>query len=176
MKSKHESQINKYSAKFQLLEPINIDPKSIKYTKNDIVSNLSVTHLHEIFKQYVNAELKIITLQQTLQHPSIQNIQKASIQYCFLLVTSVSVSLTLFLSLSLSLSVSLSLTNKNVMGEEAMFKKKFEDLKGFTHFADNNVLETSEKFTKVRSLYDVMNKNLKQFFFFFMLFTSFMNE
>ena len=46
-----------------------------------------------------------------------------------------------------------------------MFKKKFEDLKGFTHFADNNVLETSEKFTKVRSLYDVMNKNLKQFFF-----------
>ena len=60
---------------------------------------------------------------------------------------------------------------------EAMSRKKFENLKSFTHFADNNVLDKSEKFTKVRSLYDVMNKNLKQFFFFFfMLFTSFMNE
>ena len=60
---------------------------------------------------------------------------------------------------------------------EAMFRKKFEDLRSFTHFADNNILDKSEKFTKVRSLYYVMNKNLKQlFFFFFMLFTSFMNE
>ena len=66
MKSKHESQISKYPAKFQLLEPINRGPKSIKYAKNDIANNLSVTHPHEIFKQYVNAELKIITLQQTL--------------------------------------------------------------------------------------------------------------
>ena len=41
---------------------------------------------------------------------------------------------------------------------------------------DNNILDKSEKFTKVRSLYYVMNKNLKQLFFFFMLFTSFMNE
>ena len=60
---------------------------------------------------------------------------------------------------------------------EAMFRKQFEDLRSFTHFADNNILDKSEKFTKVRSLYYVMNKNLKQLFFFFsMLFTSFMNE
>ena len=63
---------------------------------------------------------------------------------------------------------------------EAMFRKKFEDLRSFTHFADNNILDKSEKFTKVRSLYYVMNKNLKQLFcllvFFFILFTSFINE
>ena len=60
-----------------------------------------------------------------------------------------------------------------------MFRKKFEDLRSFTHFADNNILDKSEKFTKVRSAYYLMNKNLKQLFcfvFFFMLFTSFMNE
>ena len=50
---------------------------------------------------------------------------------------------------------------------EAMSRKKFENLRSFTHFADNNILDKSEKFTKVRSLYYVMNKNLKQLFFFF---------
>ena len=50
---------------------------------------------------------------------------------------------------------------------EAMFRKKFEDLRSFTHFADNNILDKSEKFTKVRSLYYVMNKKLKQFFWVF---------
>ena len=46
---------------------------------------------------------------------------------------------------------------------EAMSRKEFGDLKSFIHFADNNALDTSEKFPKVRSLYDIMKKNLKQF-------------
>ena len=46
-----------------------------------------------------------------------------------------------------------------------MSRKKFEDLKSFIHFADNNPLDTSDKFAKVRGMLDVMNKNLKQFGF-----------
>ena len=53
---------------------------------------------------------------------------------------------------------------------EAMFRKQFEDFRSFTHFADNNILDKSEKFTKVRSLYYVMNKNLKQLFCLFLFF------
>ena len=49
----------------------------------------------------------------------------------------------------------------------------FEDLRSFTHFADNNILDKSEKFTKVRSLYYVMNKNLKQLFCLFLFFFSY---
>ena len=37
-------------------------------------------------------------------------------------------------------------------------RKKFEDLKKFIHFANNNTFDTSDKFTKVKSLYDIMNK------------------
>ena len=73
-KSKPKSWINKYPAKIQLLEPINRDSKSIKHAKVDIVNNLTGKCPHEIFEKYVNAELTLITLQQTLQHPSMYNI------------------------------------------------------------------------------------------------------
>ena len=44
---------------------------------------------------------------------------------------------------------------------EAMSRKTFEDLKSFIYFVDNNAVDMSHKFAKGRSLYDIMNKNLK---------------
>ena len=58
---------------------------------------------------------------------------------------------------------------------EAMSKKEFEDLRSFTHIANNNALDMSDKFAKVRSLYYIMNKNLKQFIF-SILFTLLANK
>ena len=48
---------------------------------------------------------------------------------------------------------------------EAMFRKEFEDLRSFIHFASINTIDTSDKFAKVRTFYDIMNKNLEQFVF-----------
>ena len=41
-----------------------------------------------------------------------------------------------------------------------MSKNDFEDLKILIHIANNNALDKSDKLAKVRSLYDIMNKNL----------------
>ena len=49
---------------------------------------------------------------------------------------------------------------------ESVSRREFEDLKRFIHFADNYSLNTNDKFAKVRQLYDITNKNLKQFAFF----------
>ena len=73
-KRKPKSWINKYLAKVQLLEPINKGSKSVKYSKDDIANNLTRKCPQEIFEMYVNAKLKLMTLQQTLQHPSMYNI------------------------------------------------------------------------------------------------------
>ena len=48
---------------------------------------------------------------------------------------------------------------------EAMSRKEFEDLESFIPFTDNNSLDTSDKFGRLRSLYDVINKNLEQIVF-----------
>ena len=73
-KRKPKSWINKYPAKVQLLKPINRGLKSVKHSKNYIANNLTRKRPQEIFEMYVNAELKFMTLQQTLQHPSMYNI------------------------------------------------------------------------------------------------------
>ena len=49
---------------------------------------------------------------------------------------------------------------------ESISQREFEELKRFIHFVDNYSLNTNDKFAKVRRLYDVKNKNLKQFGFF----------
>ena len=46
---------------------------------------------------------------------------------------------------------------------ESISQREFEELKRFVHFADSYSLN---KFEKVRQLYDITNKNLKQFGFF----------
>ena len=73
-KRKPKSWINKHAAKVQLLEAINRGSKSVKNSKNDIANNLTRKCPQEIFEMYVNAELKLMTLQQKLQHPSMYNI------------------------------------------------------------------------------------------------------
>ena len=49
---------------------------------------------------------------------------------------------------------------------ESISQREFEELKTFIHFADDYSLNTNDKFGKVRQLYDIANKNLKQFGFF----------
>ena len=58
---------------------------------------------------------------------------------------------------------------------EARSRKEFEDLKSFIHFVDNNAVDKGDKFANIRSLYDIMNKNLKQFVF-YMIFTPLRNK
>ena len=44
---------------------------------------------------------------------------------------------------------------------EAMSRKKFENFHlFFIYSSHNNVLDMNYKFAKIRSLYDIMNKNL----------------
>ena len=64
-KSEPRGWMNKIPVKNQFLEPINKESKSIKHAKNDIVNNLAGKHLHDIFEQYVNAELKYKILEET---------------------------------------------------------------------------------------------------------------
>ena len=49
---------------------------------------------------------------------------------------------------------------------ESISQREFEELKTFIHFADDYSLNTNDKSGKVRQLYDIANKNLKQFGFF----------
>ena len=49
---------------------------------------------------------------------------------------------------------------------EFISRREFEESKRFIHFADNDSLNTNDKFAKVRQFYDITNKNLKQFGFF----------
>ena len=64
----------KRKPKSWIMEPINRGSKSIKHSKNGIANNLTRNRPQIIFEMYVNAELKLMTLQQTLQHPSMYNI------------------------------------------------------------------------------------------------------
>ena len=50
---------------------------------------------------------------------------------------------------------------------EFISRREFEELKRFVHLADDYSPNTNDKFAKGRQLYDITNKNLKQFFFFF---------
>ena len=48
---------------------------------------------------------------------------------------------------------------------ESISRKEFEDIRRYIHFAENDQLDTNDKFVKFRKLYDIMNKNLQQFKF-----------
>ena len=47
---------------------------------------------------------------------------------------------------------------------EAMSRKEYKDLKSFFHFVNNN-LDTSDTFTMVENLHDIMKRKLKRFVF-----------
>ena len=43
-----------------------------------------------------------------------------------------------------------------------MSKNEFEETKQYLHLADNSTLDKTDKFTKVQSLFDVINKQSQQ--------------
>ena len=49
------------------------------------------------------------------------------------------------------------------MVHKVISKNKFYQIKKYTHCADNNNLDKSDKQAKVRPLYDIVNKSAKQF-------------
>ena len=44
-------------------------------------------------------------------------------------------------------------------------RNRFKDIKKYVHFADNSTIDLTDKFAKVRPIYDIVNANLKQFGF-----------
>ena len=89
------SWMNKIFTKYWFLGPINKEWKSIEHVKNDIVNNLAGKYSHESFEKYVSSEFKLKILEERNTHaaqrkhnlPQCWKISNYSIQYCFLLVT-----------------------------------------------------------------------------------------
>ena len=48
---------------------------------------------------------------------------------------------------------------------EVISKNKFKEMKKYTHLSDNIQLDKSDKYAKVRPLYDITNRSLPQFGF-----------
>ena len=121
---------------------------------------------HEIFEQYVNAELKAMIVEETNRYAAQKN-NKALFTTADLETFNVVLMLTGYHSLPRTRmfwekedDIGLSIVY------ESISRREFEELKRFIHFADNYSLNTNDKFVKVRQLYDITNKNLKQFGFF----------
>ena len=155
--------MNKIPAENQFLEPINNkkESKSTKHAKTDILNSLTEKQPHEVFEQYVNAELKLKILEEknknTTKSFNVEDLKTFN--------------LTLLLTGYHSLPGTRKFWEKEYdiglsIVSEAISRKKFEDFKSFIHFDDNNALDTSDKFAKVRSLFDIMNKGLKRLGFF----------
>ena len=152
-------------AKNALLWAIKNESRKIK-AKSCIIDKFAGKELHEIFEQYVNAELKAIIVEKTNRYAA----QKRNIA--------------LFTKADLeTFNAVLMLTGYHSLPRTRMFwekeddiglsivyesisRREFEELKRFIHFADNYSLNTNDKFAKGRQLYNITNKNLKQFFFF----------
>ena len=152
-------------AKNALLCAIKNESRKIK-AKSCIVDKFAGKESHEIFEQYVNAELKAIIVEETNRYAA----QKKNIA--------------LFTTADLeTFNAVLMLTGYHNLPRTHMFWEKeddiglaivyefisgreFEELKRFIHFADNYSPNINDKFAKGRQLYDITNKNLKQFVFF----------
>ena len=153
-------------AKNALLSAINDESGKIKEAKSRIVDKFAGKEPHEIFEQYVNAELKAMIVEETNRYAAQKN------------------SKTLFTTADLeTFNAVLMLTGYHSLPRTRMFwekeddiglsivyesfsQREFKELKRFIHFADNDSLSTNDKFAKVRQLYGITNKNLKQFGFF----------
>ena len=152
-------------AKNALLWAIKNESRKIK-AKSCIIDKFAGKELHEIFEQYVNAELKAIIVEKTnryaAQKRNIALFTKADLE-----TFNAVLMLTGYHSLPRTRmfwekedNIGLSIVYESFSGRE------FEELKRFIHFADNYSLNTNDKFAKGRQLYNITNKNLKQFFFF----------
>ena len=115
---------------------------------------------HEAFEKYVNAELKEMIVTETNCYAA----QKST--YSTFTVTDLETS-----NAVLILTGYHSLPRTRMFWEkeedislsiiyESISRKEFEDIKQYIHFADNNQLDTKDKFEKVRKLYDIKDLNL----------------
>lgn len=58
-----------------------------------------------------------------------------------------------------------SIDTNTEMVYQAISKNRFKQIKRFLHLADNSTIDLTDKFAKVRPLYDLTNKSLQQFGF-----------
>ena len=151
-------------AKNVLLSAINDEPGKIKEAKSPIVDQFAGKEPHEIFEQYVNAEIKAMIVEETNRSAAQKN-SKALFTTADLETFNAALMLTGYHSLPRTRmfwekedDIGLSIAY------ESISRREFEELKRFIHFADNYSPNTNDKFAKVRQLYDITNKNLKQFF------------
>ena len=155
-----------YLPKNALLSAINDESGKIKEAKSRIVDKYAGKEPHEIFEQYVNAELKAMIVEETNRYAAQKN-NKA----LFTTADLEKVNAVLMLTGYHSLPRARMFWEKEgdirlFIVYESISQREFEELKRFIHFADNCSLNTNDKFAKVRQLYDTTNKNLKQCGFF----------
>ena len=152
-------------AKNALLWAIKNESRKIK-AKSCIIDKFAGKELHEIFEQYVNAELKAIIVEKTnryaAQKRNIALFTKADLETfnAVLMLTGYHNLPRTHMFWEKEDDIGLTIVYELISGRE------FEELKRFIHFADNYSLNTNDKFAKGRQLYNITNKNLKQFFFF----------
>ena len=163
-------------AKNALLSAINDESEKVKEAKSRIVDKFAGKESHEIFKQYVKAELKAMIVEETNRCATQKN-SKALFATADLETFNAMLMLTGYHSLPRARmfwekedDIGLSIVY------ESISRREFEELKRFIHFADNYLLNTNDKFAKARQLYDITNKNLKQFVFFFIGTIQLMNR
>ena len=132
----------------------------MKDSKNATMKELAGKQPHEAFEKYVNAELKEMIVTETNCYAA----QKST--YSTFTVTDLETS-----NAVLILTGYHSLPRTRMFWEkeedislsiiyESISRKEFEDIKQYIHFADNNQLDTKDKFEKVRKLYDIKDLNL----------------
>ena len=146
-------------AKNVLLSAKNNDSGKIKEAQSRIVDKFAGKEPHEIFTQYVNAELKAMIVEETNQYAAQKN-SKALFTTADLETFNAVLMLTGYHSLARTYmfwekedNIGLSIAYKSIS------QREFEELKRFIHFADNYSLNTNDKFANVRQLYDITNKN-----------------
>ena len=151
-------------AKNALLSAINDESGKIKEAESCIVDKFAGKEPHEIFEEYVNAELKAMIVEETNRYAAQKN-SNALFTTADLETFNAVLMLTGYHSLP---RTRMFWEKEDDIGLSIVYKsfprKEFEELKRFIQFADNFSLNTNDKFGKARQLYDITNKNLKQFF------------
>ena len=118
--------------------------------KSRIVDKFAGKEPHEIFEQYSNAELKAMIVEETNRYAAQKN-SKALFTTADLETFNALLMLTGYHSLPITRmfwekedNIGLSILC------ESISQREFEELKKFIHFADNHLLNTNDKFSKVR--------------------------
>ena len=158
--------MKKIPTRNNLLLPVDGESLKTKETRNNIVETFAGKQPHEIFEEYVNAELKEKIFVETNRYAAQKNINFV-LSMADLNAFNVILMLTGYHSLP---RIRLFWEKEEDIGVamvyEAMSRKDYKEIKRYIHFAGNDSLDTNDKFAKVRKLYDIKNKTLQQFAFF----------